>query len=177
MRAGDRAALDRLFDMLYRHLHDRAHAQLARWRQGDTLDTTALVHETYLRFAGDDRPRIAPEGREHFFALAARAMRQIIVDHARRAGARKRGGSADIETLRNDDGVSLADPGPLLALDEALQQLSSFDPRLARLVDLRFFAGLSVEETAAVLQVSERTVKRDWRKARAWLYDALDDRS
>jgi RNA polymerase sigma factor (TIGR02999 family) len=175
MRTGDRAALDRIFDIVYDELRGRARAQLGRWRPGDTLDTTALVHETYVRFAGDGRPRIAPEDRAHFFAIAARAMRQIIIDHARQAGAVKRGGNLAIDTLWTDDGVQVSDPEPLLALDEALERLAQLDARLARIVDLRFFAGLSVEETAEVLDVSTRTIKRDWRKARALLYDALND--
>jgi RNA polymerase sigma factor (TIGR02999 family) len=175
MRTGDRAALDRIFDIVYDELRGRARAQLGRWRPGDTLDTTALVHETYVRFAGDGRPRIAPEDRAHFFAIAARAMRQIIIDHARQAGAVKRGGNLAIDTLWTDDGVQVSDPEPLLALDEALERLAQLDARLARIVDLRFFAGLSVEETAEVLDVSTRTIKRDWRKARALLYDAMND--
>jgi RNA polymerase sigma factor (TIGR02999 family) len=175
MREGERAALDRLFDMVYGELRGRARAQLGRWRPGDTLNTTALVHETYLRFRNADRPRIAPEDRHHFFALAARAMRQIIIDHARRKGTRKRGGTHAMVNLQDGGRVDPAEPEQLLALDAALDRLGGLDERLARLVELRFFAGLSVEETAEILDVSPRTIKRDWRKARALLYEALRD--
>jgi RNA polymerase sigma factor (TIGR02999 family) len=175
LRAGDRSALDRLFDIVYGDLHRRAHRQLGGRSPGGTLDTTSLVHETYLKLS--DASHLALEDRRHFFAVAARAMRQIAVDHARRSIAQKRGGGAHMVTLdpsrlSADDGEV---PTDLVALDRALGQLAELDERLARTVELRFFAGLSVEETAEVMDVSERTVKRDWRKARAFLYDALQD--
>jgi RNA polymerase sigma factor (TIGR02999 family) len=169
LREGDRGALDRLFPLVYRELHDRAHRQLARHRPGETLSTTALVHEAYLKLT--DSAQQSYNDRVHFFAVASRAMRQILVDYARRATAAKRGGhpvSLDPEAL--------GDPGraeELLALDEALTQLEKLDGRLARIVELRFFGGLSVEETSDALEVSPRTVKRDWRKARAFLYQAI----
>lgn len=173
LREGDRAALDRLFPLVYRELHDRAHGQLARHRPGDTLSTTALVHEAYLKLT--DSAHQTYQDRVHFFAVASRAMRQILVDYARRRMAVKRGGAPPV-TL---DPEVVGDPGrpeELVALDEALVRLEALDERLARTVEMRFFGGLSVEETAAALGVSPRTVKRDWRKARAVLYLTLEGR-
>lgn len=170
LREGDRAALDRLFPLVYRELHDRAHGQLARHRPGDTLSTTALVHEAYLKLT--DSAHQTYQDRVHFFAVASRAMRQILVDYARRRMAVKRGGAPPV-TL---DPEVVGDPGrpeELVALDEALVRLEALDERLARTVEMRFFGGLSVEETAAALGVSPRTVKRDWRKARAVLYQDI----
>jgi RNA polymerase sigma factor (TIGR02999 family) len=175
LRSGDREALDRLFAQLYEQLHARAHGQLSRVNARETLSTTVLVHETWLRFAGPEGARIAPADRGHFFALAARAMRQIIIDHARRSNAQKRGGGAVLSGITID-----ALPGPssapsLVALDEALNDLAKLNERLARLVELRFFAGLTVEETAEALGISPRTVKRDWSKARAFLYERMGE--
>ena len=170
-RDGDRAAFDRLLPMVYAELRDRAHRQLAARRPGDTLVTTALVHEAWLKLAGSAAQ--SWNDRVHFFAVASRAMRQILVDTARRKTAGKRGGGARALSL---DPADLAAPGraeELVALDEALTQLAALDDRLARTVELRFFGGLSVEETAEALGVSPRTVKRDWRAARAFLYDAV----
>jgi RNA polymerase sigma factor (TIGR02999 family) len=172
LRSGDREALDRLFTQLYEQLHERAHSQLSRARSGETLSTTVLVHETWLRFAGPDGSRIAPSDRGHFFALAARAMRQIIIDHARRTNAQKRGGGAVLSGITID-----ALPGPssapsLVALDEALNELAKLNERLARLVELRFFAGLTVEETVFRHARSSGTGRRrarsfwtEWRPA------------
>ena len=172
LKEGDRSALDRLFPLVYAELRDRAHHQLARRRPGDTLSTTALVHEAYLKLTASAHQTY--EDRVHFFAVASRAMRQILVDYARRTTAAKRGGGHPV-TL---DPEAVADPGraeELLALDEALNQLEALDERLARMVELRFFGGLSVEETADALAVSPRTVKRDWRKARAFLYQNVQE--
>jgi RNA polymerase sigma factor (TIGR02999 family) len=170
LRNGDRDALDRLFPLVYAELHQRAHYQLSRRKPGETLSTTALVHEAYLKFAGSGEQ--AYNDRFHFFAVASRAMRQILIDYARHVSAGKRDGgqrvSLDPEMLPNP-----AQADELIALDEALTQLASLDERLAKTVELRFFGGLSVEDTAEVLGVSPRTVKRDWRKARAILYDAV----
>jgi RNA polymerase sigma factor (TIGR02999 family) len=173
LRNGDRSAMDRLFPLVYREFHGRAHQQLARRRPGETLSTTALVHETYLKLAGSSRH--AYEDRTHFYAVASRAMRQILVDYARRNAAEKRG-SGRVVTL---DGDALASPDradELLALDEALDRLQELDPRLVQTVELRFFAGLSVEEAAETLGVSPRTVKRDWQRARAFLFHAVSAR-
>ncbi|MEW5918773.1 MAG: ECF-type sigma factor, partial [Gemmatimonadota bacterium] len=152
-------------------LHDRAHHQLARGRPGETLSTTALVHEAYLKLA--DSAQLTLHDRAHFFAVAARAMRQIVVDHARRAAAQKRP-EKSVDVLA--DPASLALPtraAELVALDDALTELALLNERLSRVVELRFFAGLSVEETAELLESSPRTVKRDWAKARAFLHDAI----
>lgn len=170
LREGDRSALDRIFPLVYEELRGRAHRQLARRRSGDTLSTTALVHESYLKLAGSSHQSY--HDRIHFFAVASRAMRQILVDYARRATAGKRDGGRAVSL----EPERIADAGrseELLALDEALESLERLDPRLAKIVELRFFGGLSVEETADVMDVSPRTVKRDWRKARAFLFDAV----
>ena len=169
---GDRAAFDRAVALVYDELRGLAHAQLRRERPGHTLDTGALVHEAYLRL-GDGRGP-AWEGRGHFLAVAAAAMRRVLVDHARRAHAAKRGGAA--RPLPLDEALARPAALPddrLLALDEALARLATLDPRQARVVECRYFGGLTEEETAHALGVGLRTVKRDWAKARAWLYRAL----
>ena len=168
---GDRYALNRLIPLVYTELRALAHRQLARIRPGDTLQTTALVHEAYFKLLGTARPEW--HDRRHFFAVASRAMRQISVDYARRQTAQKRGGDAPPLTL-DEQRLPVADRAPeLVLLDQALTELESLSERPARVVELRFFGGLSVEETAAVLDVSERTVKREWQKARAFLFDSL----
>ena len=170
LRNGRREALNELFPLVYEELRLLARRRLS-YRSGGTLGTTALVHEAYLKLF--DHARLTLNDRKHFFALAAKAMRQILVDHARRRGARKRGGDLhrvdlDAAEVPVDDRAS-----ELLALDDALRHLADLDDRLGRVVELRFFGGLTVEETAEVLDVDPRTVKRDWRKARALLYQAL----
>lgn len=170
MRDGDKSAMDRLFPLVYREVHERAHRQLARRRPGETLSTTALVHETYLKLAGSAQQSYAD--RVHFFAVASRAMRQILVDYARRNATAKRGGGRAV-TLDDDSAANPDRSDELLALDEGLEQLQKLDPRLVQTVELRFFGGLSVEETAEALGVSPRTVKRDWQRARAFLYQAV----
>ena len=170
-RRGESAVIDRLLPLVYPELHAVAHRQLRHQRPGQTLNTTALVHEAYLKLV--DQTRADYQDRGHFLAVAAVAMRHILVDYARRRAAKKRGGDEQQVTL--DDarlGVD-ARAFEILALDQALTSLAHVDERLSRLVELRFFGGLSVEETALALKVSERTVKRDWRKARAFLYRAL----
>ncbi|HSJ15544.1 MAG TPA: sigma-70 family RNA polymerase sigma factor [Longimicrobiales bacterium] len=171
LRSGERGALDRVFALVYEELRTHARRQLRQQAPGQTLSPTVLVHEVYVKLA-----HAAPlelDDRRHFFALAARAMRQIIVDHARRALAQKRGAGARAVTIELADVSPATPPADLLALDRALDELAELDERLARTVELRFFAGLSVEETAEAMQVSARTVKRDWRKARAYLLRAL----
>jgi RNA polymerase sigma factor (TIGR02999 family) len=173
LRDGDRSAMDRLFPLVYREFHGRAHQQLAQRRPGDTLSTTALVHETYLKLSGSSKQTY--QDRLHFFAVASRAMRQILVDYARRNAAEKRGSGRAV-TLE-PEAIGNPDRGDdLLALDEALEQLQQLDPRLVQTVELRFFGGLSVEETADALGVSPRTVKRDWQRARAFLFQAVSER-
>jgi len=170
MRDGDSTAMDRLFPLVYREFHERAHRQLAQRRPGDTLSTTALVHETYLKLV--DSSHRSYHDRMHFFAVASRAMRQILVDYARRSTAHKRG-SGRVVTLEPEAIASPDRAEELVALDEALERLEALDPRLVRIVELRFFGGLSVDESADALGISPRTVKRDWQKARAFLYDAV----
>ena len=170
LREGDKSAMDRLFPLVYREFHGRAHQQLARRRPGETLSTTALVHETYLKLAGSAKQSY--EDRLHFFAVASRAMRQILVDYARRNAAVKRGGSRAV-TLDPDAVANPDRADELIALDEGLERLQQLDPRLVQTVELRFFGGLSVEETADALGISPRTVKRDWQRARAFLFQAV----
>lgn len=175
-RQGDSTAMDRLMALVYDELRAIAHRQLRRRRPGQTLDTTALVHEAYLKLV--DPAGAAWQERRHFFAVAAIAIRHILVDAARRRAARKRGGEVlritfdELAPVHKDLGAN-ADAVEILALDEALTSLAALNERLSRLVELRFFAGLTEEETAEVLGTSERTVRRDWRKARAFLFHAL----
>jgi RNA polymerase sigma factor (TIGR02999 family) len=166
---------DHHFQALYAELRAAARRQLARGRPGDTLNTTALVHEAYLKLVQAEGAFWRDRG--HFFALAARAMRQIAIDHARRAAAGKRGGDLVLVPLEDLDAPDLSRPRDLLALDAALERLEAMDPRLAHLVELRFYAGLTVEEAAEALAVSPRTIKRNWRKARAFLFNAMQGRS
>lgn len=162
--------LDRLVPVVYDELRRLARRQLAGHQRG-LLDTTTLVHEVYLKLARQGQ--IPPDSRSHFLGIAARAMRQIVVDFARRRGAQKRGGeqpdlSLDAQTIAVE-----AEAEKVLALNDALGRLAEIDPRLIRVVECRFFAGLSEEETAAALDVSTRTVQRDWMRARAWLQTQL----
>lgn len=162
---------DALFPVLYEELRVLARRQLAGEASGHTLRTTALVHEAWIRLA--DGNGVGPRGRAYFFGAAARAMRQVLVDHARRRQSLKRGGGERALTLE-EDGVAVdAAAGELIDLDRALEELAARNPRHAQVVECRFFGGLDVEETAAVLGVSERTVKADWAFARAWLRRAL----
>ena len=168
---GDRGALDHLFGMVYVELRKLARRQLHGGPPQQTLSTTALVHEAYLKLSAD--ARWSTRDRSHFFALAARAMRHILIDHARRRTRHKRGGAAVPLSLESTE-VPVYDRGDeLLALDQALERLAALDPELAQLVEWRFFAGLSVEEVAGILEISDRTVKRQWRAARAFLYQQL----
>jgi RNA polymerase sigma-70 factor, ECF subfamily len=167
--AGDAGALDRLFPLVYEELQRVAHGQMHRERAGHTLDTTALVHEAYLKLVRHP-PRVQWQSRIHFFAVAARAMRQILVNHARARGRAKRGGSATEISLDEAVVMPEARSEELLALDHALERLEAMDARQSRVVELRYFGGLTIEETAQVLDVSAVTVKRDWTTARAWLY-------
>jgi RNA polymerase sigma factor (TIGR02999 family) len=166
---GDAGALDRLFPIVYEELQRVAHGQMIRERAGHTLDTTALVHEAYVKLVRHP-PRVHWESRLHFFAVAARAMRQILVNHARARGRAKRG--SDATQISLDEAVVMPETrsAELVALDEALARLEAMDARQSRVVELRYFGGLTIEETAQVLDVSVVTVKRDWTTARAWLY-------
>lgn len=170
-RAGDAAALDRLLPLVYDDLHRLARGQFAREPSGHTLQPTALVHEAYLRLV--EIRRVAWQDRAHFLALAATVMRRILVSHARKRRAAKRGGAAAPVTLLEE---VMGAPGPevdLLALDEALRTLAELDARQARVVELRYFGGLTIEEAAEALGVSAATVKSDWQMARAWLFHRL----
>jgi RNA polymerase sigma factor (TIGR02999 family) len=171
VRAGDRTEFDRLFTSVYDELRRVAHRQLRDRRPGQTLDTTALIHETYLRMV--DQTRAEWADRAHFFAYASRAMRAVLVDYARRQNSAKRGGGQPRFSLDDRD-LPVEEQGEfLLALDEALTSLAGMSERLARTVECRFFGGMTEEETAEALQVSDRTVRRDWLKAKAWLYAEL----
>jgi RNA polymerase sigma factor (TIGR02999 family) len=171
-RGGDREAVGRLLPLVYDELRRLARRRAARPNQ--TLQTTALVHEAYLKLAAHSH--LAAQDRHHFFALAAKVMRQLVVDHARRCAAAKRGGNARAIAL-DDLHIPVDDRADeMLALDEALERLAALDETLSRIVELRFFAGLSVEETADALDCSPRTVKREWRKARALLNHDLAGR-
>lgn len=170
---GDRAALDRLAPLIYDELHRNARLQMRHERPGNTLQTTALVNEAYLRLV--DAGAVSWKGRVHFFAVAAQIMRRVLVDAARARNAGKRGGPAQkvahSSPVNLDEiaDVSCKRGNELIAIDDALTALAEFDPRKARVVELRFFGGFSVEETAEILEVSPQTVMRDWKLAKAWL--------
>lgn len=166
-----RDTLDQLMPLVYDQLREMAHRQLAREYGGRPLQTTALVHEAYLRVV--DNSKVARRGQQYFFAAAARAMRQVLVDHARRRKADKRGGDVQVVSLSEESSAIDAFAADVLDLDRALEQLHEQNTRHARVVECRFFGGLSIEETAAVLEISPRTVKYDWALARAWLYETL----
>jgi RNA polymerase sigma factor (TIGR02999 family) len=166
-RGGDRTAVDRLFESLYAELRRVAHRQLGRGRPA-ALDTTTVVHEVYVKLM-EGRP-VQVQDRGHFMALAARAMRQVIVDEARRRGTRKRGGDLAETLLDERDAPRRAPVEQLLVIDESLTKLDALDPRLARVVEWRFFGGMTDEEIAEALGVTARTVRRDWRLARAFLF-------
>jgi RNA polymerase sigma factor (TIGR02999 family) len=166
----DSAAREQLVPMVYEELRRLAHHHMRGERAGHTLQTTALVNEVYLRLAGIDGLRW--RDRAHFFAMAATLMRRVLVDYARQRGREKRGAGLSVVSL--DENAVAAQPAvDIVALDDALAQLASVDPQQSRVVELRFFAGLSVEETAEALGISPATVKRDWATAKLWLYNEL----
>jgi RNA polymerase sigma factor (TIGR02999 family) len=165
---GDREALDEVFALVYDELRRRAQAQRRRWSGDQTLDTTALVHEAYLKLV--DQSRAQWNDRAHFLAVAARAMRHVLVNYAEQRRAAKRGGGAPHVPLDENNPVSEETADEVIALHEALQRLADVSERQARVVEARFFAGLSIEETAAALDISPATVKRDWQLASAWLH-------
>lgn len=175
LRDGDREALDRVFPIIYGELHRIAHAQLARERDGHTLSPTALVHEAYFKLV--DVTRVEYRDRTHFLSMAARAMRRILIDYARQHGRLRRGGDLERVTLDEALIAASAQADTLLALDLALEELTRLNERLARVVECRFFGGLTEDDTAAVLGVNVRTVRRDWVKARGWLERALSEQS
>jgi RNA polymerase sigma factor (TIGR02999 family) len=165
---GDRQALDQIYPLVYDELRLAARRALARERDRMTLQATELVHEAFFKLVGADG--VQWQGRAHFIAIASRAIRQILVDHARRVRAEKRGGGAEHVTLGDADAALTVPAEEMLALDDALAKLGDMEPRLRTVVEYRFFGGLSEREIAEVLGVSERTVQRDWIKARAWLH-------
>src|SRR5438309_4243616 len=165
---GDRTALDRLTPLIYDELRRIAHRYVRRERNGDTLQTTALVNEAYLRLAGQEQPEW--QNRAHFFAVTAQVMRHILIDHARRRRYAKHGGDVQRVSLAEAELMSRERARELVELDEALDELAKIDLRKSRVVELRYFGGLGLEETADVLEISVMTVRRDWRAAKAWLY-------
>jgi RNA polymerase sigma factor (TIGR02999 family) len=169
---GEAQVLDRLFPLVYAELRRMAHRQLYHERRGHTLATTALVHEAYLKLVKHP-PEVSWQGRAHFFAVAARAMRQVLVNYAKARGRLKRGGGASTLSLEEADLTAEVRAEELIALDEALGRLEEMNERQSRVIECRYFAGLTIEETAAVLSVSAATVKRDWTAARLWLYQEM----
>jgi len=166
-RGGDQTALEKLVPLVYGELHRLAHIYMTRERADHTLQTTALVHEAYVRLTG--AAQIDWQDRAHFFAISANVMRRILVDWARSRGYQKRGGEARRLPLNEALLVSPDSPIDLVGLNRALEDLEKFDARKAKVIELRFFGGLNLDETAEVLQVSRDTVKRDWKLARNWL--------
>jgi len=168
---GDPAALDNLIPLVYGDLRRLAHHYLRSERAGHTLQTTALAHEAYFRLAS--QKKVDWQNRGHFFAVCAKIMRRILVDYARGRGSAKREGEAKKTSLADADALSQQRPPDIVAVDEALKELESIDPRKSEVVELRFFGGLTIEETAQILKVSHATVEREWNTARAWLYRAI----
>jgi len=169
---GDEAALDRLMPLVYEQLRSIAHRYVRRERDGHTLQTSALVNEAYLRLADQ---KVVWQNRSHFFAVTARVMRHILIDHARRRRYAKHGGGARQVPIEEASAMSMERAAELIALEEALDELAKLDQRKSRVVELRYFGGLSLEETADVLKISLMTVRRDWRAAKAWLYRRLKE--
>ena len=171
---GNQQALEALVPLIYKELRNLAHNFLYRERPGHTLQTTALVHEAYLKLIDQNDARW--QNRAHFFAIAAQAMRRILIDSARKHAAAKRGGPQAELSLDEVADIALEPDINLLKLDEALNELAKIDPRQSRIVELRYFGGLTIEETAEVISVSPATVKREWMMARAWLHQEITER-
>lgn len=169
--SGDSEALDRLIPVMYDRLHTLAHQRLRAAPGERSLNTTGLVHEAYLKLA--DSPSVSAENRNQFFGIASRAMRNVLVDHARARGAAKRGGGVAAAELRDGTWIDSVDMDTVTELDDALKKLETLDSRQSRIVELRYFGGLSLEETASALDLSLATVKRELRTARAWLATEL----
>jgi RNA polymerase sigma factor (TIGR02999 family) len=164
---GDRRAVDELFQLVYTELKQLAHVQRQRWHGDHTINTTGLVHDAYLKLVGQQQP--SWQGRAHFYAVASKAMRHVLVNYAERRQAQKRGGGSDMVSLDDANPVAASAADELLALDEALERLSRLNERQSQVVVCRFFGGLSVPETAEALDIAPATVKRDWALASAWL--------
>jgi RNA polymerase sigma factor (TIGR02999 family) len=170
---GDQQALEELLPLIYKELRHLAHNFLYRERSGHTLQTTALVHEAYLKLI--DQRDARWQNRAHFFAIAAQAMRRILIDSARKHAADKRGGPQEKISLDEAPDISAEPHLEFLALDEALTELAEIDPIQSKIIELRYFGGLTIEETSEVMKSSPATVKREWAMARAWLYERLSD--
>lgn len=170
---GDDTALNKLIPVIYQELQRLAHHYMRQERVEHTLQTTALVNEAYMRLVSYQM--IQWQGRTHFFAVAAQAMRRILVEHARGRASVKRGGGMQKVSLDETAIVSEAKAAELIAVDDALNRLEAWDPRKSKIVELRFFGGLSIDETAEALKISPTTVQREWRSAKAWLYRALSE--
>jgi RNA polymerase sigma factor (TIGR02999 family) len=170
---GDPEALEELLPLIYDDLRRLAHHFLYGERPGHTLQTTALAHEAYLKLI--DQKSVNWQNRAHFFAIAAQAMRRILIDSARRRSAHKRGGDGEMVSLAQAEFISTEPNTDLLALDEALTRLAAIDKDQSEIIELRYFGGLTIEETAEVMMSSPATVKRDWQMARAWLHQELAD--
>jgi RNA polymerase sigma-70 factor (ECF subfamily) len=169
---GDETALEQLMPLVYDELHRLAHQHMRREKRGNVLQTSALINEAYLRLV--DEPRVHWQNRAHFFGIAARLMRRILVDEARKRNSAKRGGGAIQVSLNEVTSVAQEQAANVVALDDALRSLEAIDSRQSEIVELRFFGGLSIEETAGVLKVSPGTVMRDWTFARAWLRNEMN---
>jgi RNA polymerase sigma factor (TIGR02999 family) len=174
-KQGDPSALQKLTPLIYDELRRIAHRYVRRERNGHTLQTTALINEAYVRLAGNEAPDW--QNRQHFFAVTAQVMRHILIDHARRRQSLKHGGEVKQVSLSQVAVMADDRAAELIALDEALEELTVLDPRKSKVVQLRYFGGLSLEETADALGISLMTVRRDWRAAKAWLYEAVNGKS
>ena len=172
---GDRSALEKLLPLVHAELRRIARRQMSHERPGHTLQATALVNEAYLKLAG--QPGFEWQNRAHFFAVAAQVMRHILIDHARAHARDKRGGGAIQVSLKEVAVLAEEQAEHFVALDEALRTLEQVDPQKGRIVELRYFGGLSIEDTADVLNISPRTVRREWQRARAWLYRMISEGS
>jgi len=170
---GDKAAFDSLVPLVYKELRRMAHQYMRRERAGNTLQTSALINEAYIRLVDYDRMRW--QDRAHFFAVAAQAMRRILVERARSRSRDKRGGAAQKVSLNKAADLAVEHASDIIALDQALTELSAIAPRKGQVVELRYFGGLNIDEAAEVLGVSSPTVQREWRAAKAWLYRAISE--
>ena len=170
---GDDESVKKLYPIVYNELHAMAHQQMRKERGGHTLNTTALVHEAYIKLF-DYPPDGNFDGRNHFFGIAARAMRQVLVNYARSRNAQKRSGIKDLRPFEDEIYLTYEKADELVNLEEALTVLEKMEPRLGKVVECRYFAGYNIEETATILDVSPATVKRDWTSAKAWLFKFLN---
>lgn len=170
---GDRSALDKLFPLVHAELRRIARRQMSQERPGHTLQATALVNEAYLKLTGQEGLEL--QDRAHFFAVCAQVMRHILIDHARAHARDKRGGGAIQVSLNESAAIVVEQAEDFIALDDALSSLERVDPQKGKIVELRYFAGLSVEQTAEVLNISPRTVRREWQRSKAWLYRMITE--